>query len=177
MLSQVWFRYALPDSKVHGANMGPTWVLSAPDGPPCWPHEPCYQGSPVEALFTWYDAPVAGPWTLRPVDEYGEVSCVDSRDIRSITKHHVKGLLDPILHDWLRFPPEDLLPDFSKYTFRGLLQNVMSCKDFSERSCYLVHGKMIISKRIQWDVIIHSYPKRLFGRSIPHMEMALKFTT
>ena len=29
-----------PDNKVHGANMGPTWVLSAPDGP----HEPCYQG-------------------------------------------------------------------------------------------------------------------------------------
>ena len=23
----------VPDSKVHGANMGPTWVLSAPDGP------------------------------------------------------------------------------------------------------------------------------------------------
>ena len=22
-----------PDSKAHGANMGPTWVLSAPDGP------------------------------------------------------------------------------------------------------------------------------------------------
>ena len=22
-----------PDSKVHGANMGPTWVISAPDGP------------------------------------------------------------------------------------------------------------------------------------------------
>ena len=22
-----------PDGKVHGANMGPTWVLSAPDGP------------------------------------------------------------------------------------------------------------------------------------------------
>ena len=22
-----------PDSKFHGANMGPTWVLSAPDGP------------------------------------------------------------------------------------------------------------------------------------------------
>ena len=30
-----------PDNKVHGANMGPTWVLLAPDGP----HEPCYQGS------------------------------------------------------------------------------------------------------------------------------------
>ena len=25
--------YDNPDSKVHGANMGPTWVLSAPDGP------------------------------------------------------------------------------------------------------------------------------------------------
>ena len=23
----------IPDSKVHGANMGPTWVLPAPDGP------------------------------------------------------------------------------------------------------------------------------------------------
>ena len=29
-----------PDSEVHGANMGPTWVLSAPDGP----HDPCYLG-------------------------------------------------------------------------------------------------------------------------------------
>ena len=26
-------RKVFPDSKVHGANMGPTWVLSAPDGP------------------------------------------------------------------------------------------------------------------------------------------------
>ena len=25
--------YDTPDSKIHGANMGPTWVLSAPDGP------------------------------------------------------------------------------------------------------------------------------------------------
>ena len=25
--------YGTPDRKVHGANMGPTWVLSAPDGP------------------------------------------------------------------------------------------------------------------------------------------------
>ena len=27
------FSHYYPDSKVHGANMGPTWVLSAPDGP------------------------------------------------------------------------------------------------------------------------------------------------
>ena len=25
--------YIHPDSKVHGANKGPTWVLSSPDGP------------------------------------------------------------------------------------------------------------------------------------------------
>ena len=35
---QLQLRYCIsvvpiPDSKVHGANMGPTWVLSAPDGP------------------------------------------------------------------------------------------------------------------------------------------------
>ena len=29
-----------PDSKVHLAHLGPTWVLSAPVGP----HEPHYQG-------------------------------------------------------------------------------------------------------------------------------------
>ena len=28
-----WTMYAIPDSKVHGANMGPTWVLSAPGEP------------------------------------------------------------------------------------------------------------------------------------------------
>ena len=27
------FTRRYPDSKIHGANMGPTWVLSAPDGP------------------------------------------------------------------------------------------------------------------------------------------------
>ena len=27
-----WY-WTIPDNKVHGANMGPTWVLSAPDGP------------------------------------------------------------------------------------------------------------------------------------------------
>ena len=26
-----------PDNKVHGANMGPTWVLSTPDGPQIGP--------------------------------------------------------------------------------------------------------------------------------------------
>ena len=29
-----------PDSKIHGANMGPSWVLSAPDGPHVSPMNP-----------------------------------------------------------------------------------------------------------------------------------------
>ena len=33
-----WDSY--PDGKIYGANMGPTWVPSAPDGPQ--PREPCY---------------------------------------------------------------------------------------------------------------------------------------
>ena len=39
-----------PGSKVHGANMGPIWVLSAPGWSPCRPYEPCYQG-PYEGQF------------------------------------------------------------------------------------------------------------------------------
>ena len=35
-----------PDSKVHGAYMGHTWGRQVrPRWAPCWPHEPCYQGS------------------------------------------------------------------------------------------------------------------------------------
>ena len=50
-----------PDSKVHGANMGPTWVLSAPDGPHVGPMNlairdscvsPCTASIPV--VFTMY---------------------------------------------------------------------------------------------------------------------------
>ena len=29
----LYMTYNTQDNKVHGANMGPTWVLSAPDGP------------------------------------------------------------------------------------------------------------------------------------------------
>ena len=32
-ITQPYRREHRPDSKVHGTNMGPTWVLSAPDGP------------------------------------------------------------------------------------------------------------------------------------------------
>ena len=31
-MSKVAISISIPDSKVHGANMEPTWVISAPDG-------------------------------------------------------------------------------------------------------------------------------------------------
>ena len=52
-LSCRWVRLefiACPDSKVHGAYLGPTWVLSAP----CWPHEPCYQGISDTVKPSWF---------------------------------------------------------------------------------------------------------------------------
>ena len=39
------FKLTYTDSKIHGANMGPTWVLSAPDGPHVGPHGPCNEGT------------------------------------------------------------------------------------------------------------------------------------
>ena len=44
-----------PDSNVHGANMGPTWVLSAPDGPHVGPGT-LLSGSPrlaISGRITW----------------------------------------------------------------------------------------------------------------------------
>ena len=47
----------VPDSKVHGANMGPTWVLSAPDGPHVGPMNLAIRDSlyqPIEAGWCMY---------------------------------------------------------------------------------------------------------------------------
>ena len=51
-----------PDSKVHGANMGPTWVLSAPDGPHLAPWTPaqanishyCWAQAMATSVSTYY---------------------------------------------------------------------------------------------------------------------------
>ena len=70
-----------PDSNVHGANMGPTWVLSVgPRWAPWWPHEPCYQGTWLkyirpetgrgEGSAGWIITPtvVSAAWNLTPTD-------------------------------------------------------------------------------------------------------------
>ena len=43
--------YMYPDSKVHGANMGPTWVLSAPDGPHDGPMNLAIRVVAIRAIF------------------------------------------------------------------------------------------------------------------------------
>ena len=40
-----------PDNKVHGANMGPTWVLSAPDGPHVGPMDLAIRGCRIASYF------------------------------------------------------------------------------------------------------------------------------
>ena len=46
LVANLWINTS-PDSKVHGANMGPV----GPRWTPCWPYEPCYQGTvPVDCL-------------------------------------------------------------------------------------------------------------------------------
>ena len=40
-----------PDSKVHGANMGPTWVLSAPDGPHVGPMNLAIKAGPEGVVY------------------------------------------------------------------------------------------------------------------------------
>ena len=47
-----WYnKHHYPASKVHGAGMGPF----APRSAPCWPHEPCYQGSYEPCELTHID--------------------------------------------------------------------------------------------------------------------------
>ena len=41
----------VPDSKVHGANMGPTWILSAPDGPHVGPMSLAIKGGSVMSMM------------------------------------------------------------------------------------------------------------------------------
>ena len=48
----VWYQLILfPDSKVHGANMGLTWVLSAPGGPRVGPIDLAIRVEIIESNF------------------------------------------------------------------------------------------------------------------------------
>ena len=52
-----WFYCnTIPDSKVHGAHLGPV----GPRWAPWWPHEPCYQGYYAPDIFYQTDAVIIG---------------------------------------------------------------------------------------------------------------------
>ena len=53
------YYFAYPDSKVHGANMGPTWVLSAPDGPHVGPMNVVIRGCFAEIICRYLRPPRA----------------------------------------------------------------------------------------------------------------------
>ena len=65
----------IPDSNTHGANVGPTWVLSAPDGPLVGPmnlaigdHYPSGYAMKQQcdpALYSWRNGPLTGYVKLR----------------------------------------------------------------------------------------------------------------
>ena len=53
LINQDWaclFRWWPPESKVHGAQLGPTWVLTAPRWVLCRTHELCYLGPYVVSV-------------------------------------------------------------------------------------------------------------------------------
>ena len=50
--AEVWVQ-CVPDKQVHGANMGPTWVLSAPDGPHIGPMDLAIRGVPIRDYAEW----------------------------------------------------------------------------------------------------------------------------
>ena len=46
-----------PDNKVHGANMGPTWVLSVPDGPHVCPMNLAIMAYFYKNIVDWLNFP------------------------------------------------------------------------------------------------------------------------
>ena len=91
-LCQSWThkRHPIPDSKAHGANMGPTWVLSAPDGPQVGPMNLAIEdGLPYWASYGMSSVSI---WEkIHPVIMYGTwlywdviVECYDGWCTRSV---------------------------------------------------------------------------------------------
>ena len=54
-----------PDNKVHGVNMGPTWVLSALDGPHVGPMNLAIRGYCIYGTNCWYHAIICGNSPLK----------------------------------------------------------------------------------------------------------------
>ena len=130
-----------PDSKVHGANMGPTWVLSAPDGPHVGPTNLGIRVLTLNGARTSADNPylpkeritstACGIYLLKKHTKLKCISCFLH------TNQHIKGLritLGSVSQDgpvspeavWPGHPNQSCLFRFGKksYSNEGLLASL-----------------------------------------------------
>ena len=114
------FYWSIPDSKVHGANMGPT----GPRWAPCWPHELCYLGWLHNQLLT----------TLQMHNMSWELWCrhMDS-DIHS---HEWKSLANRIMSDPKNCYSWHRMYYFISYMLFYCPEHTIPLKAIINRSCH-----------------------------------------
>ena len=72
---------AFPDNKVHGANMGPTWVLSAQDGPHVGPMNLAIRvkGAKRRWCLSWFIVVLVTSLNLQTIPQAGELQVCGSQ--------------------------------------------------------------------------------------------------
>ena len=101
----------IPDIKVHGANMGPTWVLSAPDGPHIGPMNFDIRGAPFgKALY------------MAELASYCWTSTIRFRDI--LLSFQTKYLINQNVHARSKWKQYTLFVKFGKHF---LFDNYCKC--------------------------------------------------
>ena len=96
-----------PDSKVHRANMGPTWILSAPDGPHVGPMNLATRVSSIRKMSSYHlsilvlrDPALCNAWIRRPLLPKEMFRTIHSRVFAKQKIHHADVSLDVPLSDF-----------------------------------------------------------------------------
>ena len=77
LLWKLWLQcLGLPDSKVHGANMGPTWVLSAPEGPHVGPMNLSIRAKFINDDYVWNSASILLMYQIKYQDDISSVTSI-----------------------------------------------------------------------------------------------------
>ena len=151
-----------PDSKVHGANMGPTWVLLW--WAPCLLHGPCYQGSDAVSILTSKYGlclalllPSCLQWCV--MTEFAmNPTIYNLCDIEYINKLHFT-----FIHEWneqnIHFVPHTIFPvidwTFYNLTSRNILLNtwekwIMSLFETKWFKWKINNMSSLLAKRSPW---------------------------
>ena len=107
IIATIWWSHIVhtqdkPDSKVHGANMGPTWGRQDP----CGPREPCYLGShtwPLKARYRWSVCEYVGEISLCHSKMFEYTSIYSIVTIKSI---YSPVTTEPRIFCWGRKSPD-----------------------------------------------------------------------